>query len=272
VWICSPCRLPVTKNHHFGQILTCRGLLYWPPFTDEGQIWCVKADQRSTLTYQISSECVHCVGFQWPKHQNFGQILTFRGLLYRHPFTDEDQIWCATADPWCTLTYQISSRSVYSVALCWRKPPIFAVFYGLRHLVLSPIGNKVEHGCTTTNLSLSNGIKIVSVLQRLHGKIGCTISDVQKRDEQTKSVRMNWMGKLTSELFAASSLYQFEQAFINTTASKIRNKRTELKMNLCCPEHDSSKSMAKTCRLETTKHIQHSEIHPLLIENHYKNH
>jgi len=33
--------------------------------------------------------------------------------------------------------------------------------------------------------SLSNGIKIVSVLQRLHGEIGRTISDVQKRDEQT---------------------------------------------------------------------------------------
>jgi len=44
---------------------------------------------------------------------------------------------------------------------------------------------KVEHGCTTTNLPLSNGIKIVSVLQRFHGKIGRTISDVQKRDEQT---------------------------------------------------------------------------------------
>jgi len=44
---------------------------------------------------------------------------------------------------------------------------------------------KVEHGCTSTNLPLSNGIKIVSVLQRLHGKIWRTISDVQKRDEQT---------------------------------------------------------------------------------------
>jgi len=43
---------------------------------------------------------------------------------------------------------------------------------------------KVEHGCTTTNLPLPNGIKIVSVLQRLHGEIGRTISDVQKRDEQ----------------------------------------------------------------------------------------
>ena len=38
---------------------------------------------------------------------------------------------------------------------------------------------------TTTNLPLSNGIKIVSVLQRLHSEIWRTISDVQKRDEQT---------------------------------------------------------------------------------------
>ena len=45
--------------------------------------------------------------------------------------------------------------------------------------------DKVEDGCTTTNLPLSNGIKIVSVLQRLHGEIGCTISEIDKRDEQT---------------------------------------------------------------------------------------
>ena len=45
--------------------------------------------------------------------------------------------------------------------------------------------DKVEHGCTTTNLPLSNGVKIVSVLQRFHGERWRTISDVQKRDEQT---------------------------------------------------------------------------------------
>ena len=45
--------------------------------------------------------------------------------------------------------------------------------------------DKVEHGCTITNLPLSNGIKIVSVLQRLHGEIGRTISDIQKREKQT---------------------------------------------------------------------------------------
>ena len=43
----------------------------------------------------------------------------------------------------------------------------------------------VEHGYTTTNLPLSSGIKIVSVLPRLHDEIGRTISDVKKRDEQT---------------------------------------------------------------------------------------
>jgi len=86
-----------------------------------------------------------------------------------------------------TLRCQISSRSIYSVALCWRKTPIFAVFWTS---VFSVVGNwqrsdKVEHGYTTTNLPLSNGIKIVSVLQRLHGEIGRTVSDVQKCDEHT---------------------------------------------------------------------------------------
>ena len=56
--------------------------------------------------------------------------------------TDEGQIWCTKADPRYMLTCQILSGSLYSVVLCWRKPPIFAVF-GLRHLVLSPIGNSL---------------------------------------------------------------------------------------------------------------------------------
>ena len=55
--------------------------------------------------------------------------------------------------------------------------------------MVSPVANwqqseKVDHGCTTTDLPLSNGIKIVPVLQHLHGEVGRTVSDVQKRDEQ----------------------------------------------------------------------------------------
>jgi len=56
------------------------------------------------------------------------------------------------------------------------------------HSAFSDVDNwqqfeKIEHGCTTTNL-LSNGIKIVSVLQCLHGKIKRTNSGVQKREGQ----------------------------------------------------------------------------------------
>jgi len=87
MWMCSLCWLPVAENHNFWQILTW-GLLYRSPFTDEGQIWCAEADRTPTLTCQISSECVHCVGFRWPKTTIFGKV----------PFTDESQIWCAEAD------------------------------------------------------------------------------------------------------------------------------------------------------------------------------
>jgi len=67
------------------------------------------------------------------------------------------------------------------------KNPNFAVFWTL---AFSDVDNwrqsvKVEHGCTTTNLPLSKGVKIASVLQRLHGQMGRTNSDVQKRDKQT---------------------------------------------------------------------------------------
>jgi len=60
----------------------------------------------------------------------------------------------------------------------------FAVFWTSAFSVVAnwQQSEKVEHGCTTTNLPVANGIKIVSVLQRLHGEIGRTISDVQKRD------------------------------------------------------------------------------------------
>ena len=120
------------------------------------------------------------------KNHNFWANFEFWGLLYRPPFTDAGQIWCAIADPRYTLKCQISSRSVYSVALCWRKTSIFTVFWTSAFSVLANCQQyeKVEHGCTTTNLSLSNGIKIVSVFLRLHGEIGRTISDVQNRDEQ----------------------------------------------------------------------------------------
>ena len=91
-------------------------------------------------------------------------------------------------------TVHVYLRNFVSIGLFCRpvaaKNPQFFLFCRFWTLAFSDVANwhqshKVEHGCTTTNLPLSNGIKIVSVLQRHHGEIGCTISDVQKRDKQT---------------------------------------------------------------------------------------
>ena len=134
--MCSLCRLPVAKNHNFEQILTFWGFLYRPPFTDEGQIWCAKADPRYTLL---------CAKFRLDR-------LVCRPLAAKTP----------------------------KFCLFWTS-----AFCGVATLQQS---EKVEHGCTTrTNLPLSNGIKIVSVFQRFHGEIGHTIYDVQERDGQTDS-------------------------------------------------------------------------------------
>ena len=84
------------------------------------------------------------------KNHNFGQILTFWGLLYRPPFTDEGQIWFALTDTQYTFTCEISSRSVYSVVLWRRKPQLFLLFFGLQHLVMSPIGINLKKLSTCT--------------------------------------------------------------------------------------------------------------------------
>ena len=52
------------------------------------------------------------------------------------------------------------------------KPPIFAIFWTSAFSVVAnwQQSDKIEHGCTTTNISLSNGVKIVFVLQGLRGE------------------------------------------------------------------------------------------------------
>ena len=93
------------------------------------------------------------------KNHNFGQILTVGGVsigLFYRPLAEKTPNFCHF---WTSAFSDIDS---------WRH------------------SQKVEHGCTTTNLLLSNGIKIIYVLQRLHGEIGRINSDVQKRDGQTK--------------------------------------------------------------------------------------
>jgi len=108
------------------------------------------------------------------------------GLLYRPHFTNEGPIWCAIADPWRTLTCLHAKFRLNRFILSpsgGEKRQFLPYFRPAFSRVASwQQSQKVEHGCTTTSLPLSNGVKIVCVLQRLHGEIGRTNSDVQKRD------------------------------------------------------------------------------------------
>jgi len=119
----------------------------------------------------------------------------FWGLLYRLSFTDEGQIWCAIADPRYTLTCQILSRSVYSVALCWRKAPIFAVFWTSAFSVVAnwhKQSDKFEHGCTTADLPLSGvGVRVAgSVIQFTDAVklLGVTLDFTVTFDQHTTNV------------------------------------------------------------------------------------
>ena len=95
-------------------------------------------------------------------------------------------------------TCQISSQSVYSVALCWQKNPIFAVFWTSAFSVVANYwqqSDKFEHGCTTTNLPLSNGIKIVSDSNAFIAKSGAqslTFKSARNKqtDKQTKKLNV----------------------------------------------------------------------------------
>jgi len=174
--MCSLCRLPVAKNHNLGQILTFLGLLYRPPFTNGGQIWCARADPRSTLTGQISSECVHCAG-----------IVTFLGAPVPTPFYRwEPNLVCCSRPTVYVYLWNFVLIGVFCRPVA-AKNPNFCHFWtsAFSDVASWHKSQKVEHGCTTTNLPPSSCIKILSVLQRLCSQIGHTISDVQKCDGQT---------------------------------------------------------------------------------------
>jgi len=126
--------------------------LYLPPYTDEGQIWCVGADPRSTLSRQISSECVHCVGLQWTKKHNFGQILTFQGTPVSTPFYRwGPNLVCYSRPAVYAYVPNFVSISLFCRPLA-AKNPQFLPYFGLRHLVLSPIGNSLTKSNTGAQL------------------------------------------------------------------------------------------------------------------------
>jgi len=61
------------------------------------------------------------------------------GLLYRPPFTDEGQIWCAIADHSICLPAKFCLDPFILSSSAGEKPQ-FLAFFGLQHLVMLPIG------------------------------------------------------------------------------------------------------------------------------------
>jgi len=122
------------------------------------------------------------------KGHDFGQILTF-GLSGTDPLLPMRAKFSALEQ-----THGIRLRAKFRLdrfipSRTGGENPYFCRFFisALCGVVSWQQSEKVEHGRTITNLPLSNGIKIMSVLQLPHGEIGRANSDVQKRDEQTKN-------------------------------------------------------------------------------------
>ena len=117
--MCSLCRLPMAKTDNVGQILTFGGSCTDPLLPMRAKFGGLEQTQGLHLPakFHLNVFIVSASGGQKPQ---FWAKFDIWGLLYRPPFTDESQIWCARADPRYTLTCQISPPSVYSVAL-WRQ-------------------------------------------------------------------------------------------------------------------------------------------------------
>jgi len=104
--MCSLCRLPVAKNHNFGQFLTFGGLLYRPPFTDEGfKFGVLEQTEGLHLHAKFHLNVLIESASGDKKSPQFWANFDYRGLLNRPPFTYQGQIWHAIADPLYTLTY-----------------------------------------------------------------------------------------------------------------------------------------------------------------------
>jgi len=104
--------------------------------------------------------------------------------------TDEGQIWCARANPRSTLTCQISSWSVYFVALWWLKDPKFYHFIDLNSILwcrqLAAIWESWTrvHNYKTFPYPMVSRSFLYSIAFMAKS---CAQTDVQKRDEQTKN-------------------------------------------------------------------------------------
>ena len=90
--MCSLCRLPAAKNHNLWQILTFGGFRTDPLSLTRGKFGVLEQTQGLHLhaKFHLNEFIVSVFNGQKPE---FWANCDFWGLLYRHPFIDEGQIW-----------------------------------------------------------------------------------------------------------------------------------------------------------------------------------
>ena len=149
------CRLPVAKNQNFGQILTFGGSCTDPLLPMRVKFGVLQQTQGLNLHAKFHLNVSASRG-QKPE---FWANFDFWGLMYRSPFTDESQMWCAIVHPWYMLICQLPN--FVSIGLFYRplaaKNPQFCQFlrfFGPWHLVLSPIGNSLTKLNTGAQLQI----------------------------------------------------------------------------------------------------------------------
>ena len=126
------------QNPQFWANLDIWGLLYRPPFTDEVQLWCVTAHPRSTLTHTFHLS-VFIVSASGTKIHNFGQILTFGGSCTDTLLPMTAKFSALEQTQGIRLRAKFRLDRFILLPSGGETPPFFAGF-GLRHLVMLPIG------------------------------------------------------------------------------------------------------------------------------------
>ena len=168
------------------------------------------------LTFQISCECVHCVGFQWPKTTTFGKFWLF-GDPIPAPITDEGNIWCAKADQtsnfiWVCLFCRLTVAKNHNV---WQILNFGGVSIGLFYRPLAaknPNFWKLNTGAQLQTFPYPTASKSFLHSNGFMAKNGRTDFDVHKRDEETKRDGQK----------SVTNRQKTQRCFANPTAGEIR--------------------------------------------------
>jgi len=162
--MCSLCRLPVAKNHTFGQFLTFWELLFPPPFTDEGQICLLEQTQGLQLQTKFKL----------------------------HVFIVSS---CGGQKPQFSANFDIFGSSCLFCRPVAVKNPNFAIFWTSIFLVVSPIGSSPRNLNTGAQLqtfpypTVSKSFPYPNAFIAKSGAQSLTFESVTNRqtDRQTKN-------------------------------------------------------------------------------------